>query len=150
MRRPRPSCSASLSPDVEKLTALVAGRDGGERQDALAAVLAVRLPLADDVERDALELEAAAADVDAASIERSRLDTLRDQLLSDALDLHDESGASPCLVCETGHLDAAWRQRVTEALGQTNLIRQRLARRSSDCARPSGGLVISCVPALVC
>ena len=112
------------SPDVEKLTALVAGRDHGERQGVLASILAVQLPSAGDVERAGAALEAAAAEVDRTGEERTSLDVARDELLSAALELHAEAGDGPCPVCEKGHLDSDWRRRATDSVGQSTLFRQ--------------------------
>ena len=132
------------TPDVDRLTALAAGRDGGDTQQLLAAILAVDLPEPDDIETAAAALEAAETGLEATETKRSRLDALRDGLLSDALDFHQESGDAPCPVCETGHLNATWRQRATNVLGQTNLIRQSAAdaqQRQRDAERRARDLL---------
>ncbi|WP_433287802.1 AAA family ATPase [Pseudonocardia sp. CA-142604] len=104
----------ATKPDLDALSDLILGNDADEEAiGVLRALAAITVPSADEATaagdriRDATRHLATASTTDAGSANAVLT------LLQAALDHHTAHGDERCPVCQTGALDAAWRERTT-------------------------------------
>lgn len=115
---------AKTAPDLAALNKLATGHQTPDGPLQICQrILAVELPSVGEVESAAAELHAAQANLTSVGVRRSQADVIRDQLLVEALNYHAVAGDSACPVCDTGHLDATWKDRTQAALTETDLLR---------------------------
>ena len=116
---------SKTTPDLAALRAIAAGTAGHNGPLSICErILAVEVPRTDAVEAAGLELDAATTALVEMGERRSRSSEIRDRLLAEALQFHEESGDTPCPVCGTGSLTASWRERTQSVLAEDNLLRQ--------------------------
>ena len=116
---------AKTSPDLSALSALVVGGEAHDpRQEVITRIRAVEVP-AEEIVAGAAQAwdEAVAGLAEQTELGREQ-DRLHNRLLHDALDFHAEAGDATCPVCATGRLDSDWRNRVEDALHQTDLLQE--------------------------
>ncbi len=115
---------AKTTPNLAALKQLATGPQATDGPLQICQrILAVELPSLGEIEAAAAELQTAQANLTDVGEQRSRTEVLRDQLLSEALAYHAVAGDSACPVCDTGRLDASWKDRTQAALTETDLLR---------------------------
>ena len=124
---------SKTAPDLEALAALVAGDSSHDpRHDVLAQIRSLELPDAAAVLALADAVDTKRQQVVALGDQQGQLDRQREQLLEIALRLYEASGDTECPVCQAGRLDADWRERTAEILGQTARVRTDRGRAENE------------------
>lgn len=104
----------ATKPDLDAVGDLLLGEDAGaEEIDDLRALVAIGVPDVDDVAAAGGRVRDAACRVAALSTTGATSASDVAGLLQAALEHHTVHGDEPCPVCQTGTLDAAWRDRTT-------------------------------------